>query len=482
MINYNPETVSTDYDMCDRLYFDELTFERVMDIHDLERPHGTVVSVGGQIPNNLALRLDRNKVGILGTKATSIDKAEDRHKFSSIVDALGIDQPKWKELTNFDEVNTFIDQVGFPVLVRPSYVLSGAAMNVCYNHEELTEFLGLAAEVSEKHPVVMSEFMQRCKEIEFDAVADGGEVIAYAISEHIEFAGVHSGDATIQFPPQKLYVETVRRIKKIAKKIAAALEITGPFNIQFLAKDNYIKVIECNLRASRSFPFVSKVLKINMIELATKAMLGLKPTAPRKSAFDLDYVGIKSSQFSFSRLQQADPVLGVDMHSTGEVGCIGDDFNEALLNSLMSVGYEIPKKNILISSGNALQKADLLGACRLLHQRGYNLFATEGTCRYLNENDVPAQRVIWPTEVQDPELASKYRPALEMLANKEIDLLINIPKNFSHKELTNGYHVRRAAIDYNIPLITNARLATAFIRAFCAMSIDDIQIKSWDQY
>lgn len=482
MINYNPETVSTDYDMCDRLYFDELTFERVMDIHDLERPHGTVVSVGGQIPNNLALRLDRNKVGILGTKATSIDKAEDRHKFSSIVDALGIDQPKWKELTNFDEVNTFIDQVGFPVLVRPSYVLSGAAMNVCYNHEELTEFLGLAAEVSEKHPVVMSEFMQRCKEIEFDAVADGGEVIAYAISEHIEFAGVHSGDATIQFPPQKLYVETVRRIKKIAKKIAATLEITGPFNIQFLAKDNYIKVIECNLRASRSFPFVSKVLKINMIELATKAMLGLKPTAPRKSAFDLDYVGIKSSQFSFSRLQQADPVLGVDMHSTGEVGCIGDDFNEALLNSLMSVGYEIPKKNILISSGNALQKADLLGACRLLHQRGYNLFATEGTCRYLNENDVPAQRVIWPTEVQDPELASKYRPALEMLANKEIDLLINIPKNFSHKELTNGYHVRRAAIDYNIPLITNARLATAFIRAFCAMSIDDIQIKSWDQY
>lgn len=482
MINYNPETVSTDYDMCDRLYFDELTFERVMDIHDLERPHGTVVSVGGQIPNNLALRLDRNKVGILGTKATSIDKAEDRHKFSSIVDALGIDQPKWKELTNFDEVNTFIDQVGFPVLVRPSYVLSGAAMNVCYNYEELTEFLGLAAEVSEKHPVVMSEFMQRCKEIEFDAVADGGEVIAYAISEHIEFAGVHSGDATIQFPPQKLYVETVRRIKKIAKKIAAALEITGPFNIQFLAKDNYIKVIECNLRASRSFPFVSKVLKINMIELATKAMLGLKPTAPRKSAFDLDYVGIKSSQFSFSRLQQADPVLGVDMHSTGEVGCIGDDFNEALLNSLMSVGYEIPKKNILISSGNALQKADLLGACRLLHQRGYNLFATEGTCRYLNENDVPAQRVIWPTEVQDPELASKYRPALEMLANKEIDLLINIPKNFSHKELTNGYHVRRAAIDYNIPLITNARLATAFIRAFCAMSIDDIQIKSWDQY
>ncbi len=482
MINYNPETVSTDYDMCDRLYFDELTFERVMDIHDLENPHGTVVSVGGQIPNNLALRLDQNKVNILGTKATSIDKAEDRHKFSSIVDALGIDQPKWKELTNFDEVDQFIEQVGFPVLVRPSYVLSGAAMNVCYNHEELRNFLGLAAEVSEKHPVVMSEFMQRCKEIEFDAVADDGEVIAYAISEHIEFAGVHSGDATIQFPPQKLYVETVRRIKKIAKKIASALEITGPFNIQFLAKDNYIKVIECNLRASRSFPFVSKVLKINMIELATKAMLGLKPAAPRKSAFDLDYVGIKSSQFSFSRLQQADPVLGVDMHSTGEVGCIGDDFNEALLNSMLSVGYEIPKKNILISSGNALQKADLLNACRLLQERGYKLYGTEGSARYLNENGVPAERVIWPTEAQNPELAGKYKAAMDMLSNKELDLVINIPKNFSHKELTNGYYVRRASIDFNIPLITNARLATAFIRAFCAMSIDDIQIKSWDQY
>ena len=482
MINYNPETVSTDYDMCDRLYFDELTFERVMDIHDLENPHGTVVSVGGQIPNNLALRLDQNKVNILGTKATSIDKAEDRHKFSSIVDALGIDQPKWKELTNFDEVDQFIDQVGFPVLVRPSYVLSGAAMNVCYNHEELRNFLGLAAEVSEKHPVVMSEFMQRCKEIEFDAVADNGEVIAYAISEHIEFAGVHSGDATIQFPPQKLYVETVRRIKKIAKKIAAALEITGPFNIQLLAKDNYIKEIECNLRASRSFPFVSKVLKINLIELATKAMLGLKPAAPRKSAFDLDYVGIKSSQFSFSRLQQADPVLGVDMHSTGEVGCIGDDFNEALLNSMLSVGYEIPKKNVLISSGNVLQKADLFNACKLLHERGYNLYATEGTAKYLVENGVPAERVIWPTESQNPELAAKYKAAMDMLANKEIDLVINIPKNFSHGELTNGYHVRRAAIDFNIPLITNARLATAFIRAFCAMSLDDIQIKSWDQY
>ena len=482
MINYNPETVSTDYDMCDRLYFDELTFERVMDIHDLENPHGTVVSVGGQIPNNLALRLDQNKVHILGTTATSIDKAEDRNKFSSIVDRLGIDQPKWKELSTFDEVDKFIEEVGYPVLVRPSYVLSGAAMNVCYNKEELVEFLGLAAEVSEKHPVVISEFMQRCKEIEFDAVADGGEVIAYAISEHVEFAGVHSGDATIQFPPQKLYVETVRRIKKIAKKIASALEITGPFNIQFLAKDNYIKVIECNLRASRSFPFASKVLKINLIELATKAMLGLKPTAPHKSAFDLDYVGIKSSQFSFSRLQLADPVLGVDMHSTGEVGCIGENFNEALLTSLLSVGYEIPQKNVFVSSGDALQKADLLGACQLLHKKGFNLYATEGSCRYLNENGIPATRVIWPSDLDNPELVGKYRPIIDMLQDKEIELVINIPKNFTHKELTNGYKIRRAAIDYNIPLITNARLATAFIRAFCAMSKDDIQIKSWDQY
>ncbi|MBO5193620.1 MAG: ATP-grasp domain-containing protein, partial [Bacteroidales bacterium] len=379
MINYNPETVSTDYDMCDRLYFDELTYERVMDIYELEQPHGMVVSVGGQIPNNLALRLDNSGVNILGTKASSIDKAEDRHKFSSIVDALGIDQPKWKELTTLEDVNAFIDSVGFPVLVRPSYVLSGAAMNVCYNEDELKRFLSLAAEVSKKHPVVISEFMQRCKEIEFDAVADGGEVIAYAISEHIEFAGVHSGDATIQFPPQKLYVETVRRIKKIAKKIAAALEISGPFNIQFLAKENEIKVIECNLRASRSFPFVSKVLKINMIELATKVMLGLKPTAPHKSAFDLDYVGIKSSQFSFPRLQQADPVLGVDMASTGEVGCIGDDFNEALLKSILSVGYRIPEKKILISSGDARQKAEMLPACKLLADNGYTLYATAGT-------------------------------------------------------------------------------------------------------
>ena len=482
MINYNPETVSTDYDMCDRLYFDELTFERVMDIYELEQPHGLIVSVGGQIPNNLALRLDQNGVNILGTKASSIDKAEDRHKFSSIVDVLGIDQPKWKELTTLEDVNSFVDQVGYPVLVRPSYVLSGAAMNVCYNEDELRRFLSLAAEVSQKHPVVISEFMQRCKEIEFDAVADGGEVIAYAISEHIEFAGVHSGDATIQFPPQKLYVETVRRIKKIAKKIAGALEISGPFNIQFLAKENAIKVIECNLRASRSFPFVSKVLKINLIELATKVMLGHHPAAPHKSAFDLDYVGIKASQFSFSRLQQADPVLGVDMASTGEVGCIGDDFNEALLKSVLSVGYTIPEKKILISSGDVMQKADLFGACKLLSGHGYEIYATAGTYRYLTENGVPATRVLWPSECEDMELAGKFKHALKMLQDKEIDLVVNIPKNYTAQEMDNGYKIRRAAIDFNIPLITNARLATAFIRAFCAMGVDDISIKSWDQY
>ncbi len=482
MINYNPETVSTDYDMCDRLYFDELTFERVMDIYELEQPHGVIVSVGGQIPHNLALRPDQSGVRILGTKPSCIDKAEDRHKFSSIVDALGIDQPKWKELTTLDDINSFIDEVGYPVLVRPSYVLSGAAMNVCYNEDELRKFLSLAAEVSKKHPVVVSEFMQRCKEIEFDAVADGGEVIAYAISEHIEFAGVHSGDATIQFPPQKLYVETVRRIKKIAKKIASALEISGPFNIQFLAKDNAIKVIECNLRASRSFPFVSKVLKINLIELATKVMLGLKPAAPRKSAFDLDYVGIKASQFSFSRLQQADPVLGVDMASTGEVGCIGDEFNEALLKSILSVGYSIPEKNVLVSSGDALNKADLLGACRLLVEKGYRLFATGGSYKYLLENGVQAERVLWPSEENDPEKAGKYASALKMLQDREIDLVVNVPKNFTPVELQNGYKIRRAAVDFNIPLITNARLATAFIRAFTSMKMDDIQIKSWDQY
>ena len=482
MINYNPETVSTDYDMCDRLYFDELTYERVMDIYEMEQPHGVIVSVGGQIPNNLALRLDESGVEILGTKATSIDKAEDRHKFSSIVDALAIDQPKWKELTTIDDINAFIDEVGFPVLVRPSYVLSGAAMNVCYNEDELRRFLAMAAEVSQKHPVVVSEFMQRCKEIEFDAVADHGEVIAYAISEHIEFAGVHSGDATIQFPPQKLYIETVRRIKKIAKKIASALEISGPFNIQFLAKENAIKVIECNLRASRSFPFVSKVLKINLIELATRVMLGLKPAPPRKSAFDLDYVGIKASQFSFSRLQQADPVLGVDMASTGEVGCLGDDFNEALLKSILSVGYDIPSKNILLSSGDALNKADLLGACRLLAKNGYTIYATGGSYKYLIENDVPATRVLWPSEEEDPSLKGHFPLALKMLQDKEIDLVVNVPKNFTPVELKNGYMIRRAAVDFNIPLITNARLATAFIRAFCGMSKDEIQIKSWDQY
>ncbi len=482
MINYNPETVSTDYDMCDRLYFDELTYERVMDIYEMEQPHGVIVSVGGQIPNNLALRLDESGVEILGTKASCIDKAEDRHKFSSIVDALGIDQPKWKELTTIDDINAFIDEVGFPVLVRPSYVLSGAAMNVCYNEDELRRFLAMAAEVSQKHPVVVSEFMQRCKEIEFDAVADHGEVIAYAISEHIEFAGVHSGDATIQFPPQKLYIETVRRIKKIAKKIAMALEISGPFNIQFLAKENAIKVIECNLRASRSFPFVSKVLKINLIELAAKVMLGLKPAPPRKSAFDLDYVGIKASQFSFSRLQQADPILGVDMASTGEVGCLGDDFNEALLKSILSVGYDIPSKNILLSSGDALNKADLLGACRLLTKNGYTIYATGGSYKYLIENDVPAVRVLWPSEEDDPSLKGHFPSALKMLQDKEIDLEINVPKNFTPVELKNGYMLRRAAVDFNIPLITNARLATAFVRAFCSMSMDEIQIKSWDQY
>ena len=482
MINYNPETVSTDYDMSDRLYFDELTFERVMDIYELEQPHGLVVSVGGQIPNNLALRLDASGVNILGTKATSIDKAEDRHKFSSIVDALGIDQPKWRELTTLDDVHGFVASVGYPVLVRPSYVLSGAAMNVCYNEDELRRFLSLAAEVSKKHPVVVSEFMQRCKEIEFDAVADNGEIIVYAISEHIEFAGVHSGDATIQFPPQKLYIETVRRIKKIAKKIASALEISGPFNIQFLAKENEIKVIECNLRASRSFPFVSKILKINLIELAAKVMLGLKPAAPHKSAFDLDYVGIKASQFSFSRLHQADPVLGVDMASTGEVGCLGDDFNEALLKSILSVGYRIPERNVLVSSGDALQKADLLNACRMLAANGYMIYATAGTYKYLVENEVSSVRVLWPSECEDPLLGSQFESALKLLQDKKIDLVVNIPKNFSSAELANGYKIRRAAIDFNIPLITNARLATAFIRAFCSMDIEDIQIKSWDQY
>jgi carbamoyl-phosphate synthase large subunit len=482
LINYNPETVSTDYDMCDRLYFDELTFERVMDIIELETPHGVVVSVGGQIPNNLALRLDANNVPILGTKAKDIDKAEDRNKFSSIVDSLGVDQPEWSELTTMDDVDKFISKVGFPVLVRPSYVLSGAAMNVCYDEEQLRRFLSLASEVSQEHPVVISKFMNRCKEIEFDAVADGGEILAYAISEHIEYAGVHSGDATIQFPPQKLYVETVRRIKKIARKIAGALHISGPFNIQFLAKENKIKVIECNLRASRSFPFVSKVLKINFIELATKVMLGKHPAAPQKSAFDLDYVGVKSSQFSFARLEEADPMLGVDMSSTGEVGCIGDNLDEALLKSILSVGNTIPEKKILLSTGDPLQKADMLTACRLLAEKGYELYATSGTYKYFIENSIPCKRVLWPSEASNASMKSLFPSALDMIKNKEVDMVINIPKNFSEEELSNGYHIRRSAIDSNIPLFTNARLATAFIKAFCSMSMDDIQIKSWDEY
>ena len=476
MINYNPETVSTDYDMCDRLYFDELTFERVMDILELENPHGVILSTGGQIPNNLATRLDEQHVSILGTTADSIDNAEDRHKFSSMLDSLGIDQPRWRELTSLADIYDFVKEVGYPVLVRPSYVLSGAAMNVCSNNAELEQFLQLAANVSKKHPVVVSEFIQHAKEIEMDAVARNGEIIIYAISEHIEFAGVHSGDATIQFPPQKLYVETVRRIKKVAGQIAQALNISGPFNIQFLAKNNDIKVIECNLRASRSFPFVSKVLKINFIELATKVMMGLPVEKPGKNEFDLDYVGIKASQFSFSRLQKADPVLGVDMASTGEVGCLGLDTSEAILKAMLSVGYQIPKKNILLSTGSAKQKADMLEAAQLLHEKGYSLFATGGTHQFLTDNGIPAVKVYWPSE-------SDHEPqALEMLHNKQIDLVVNIPKNLTQKELDNGYKIRRAAIDFNIPLITNARLASAFIEAFCSLNIDDIQIKSWDEY
>jgi len=482
MINYNPETVSTDYDICDRLYFDELTFERVMDIYEMEHPHGLVVSVGGQIPNNLALRLASHNVPILGTKAEDIDKAEDRHKFSSIIDAIGVDQPAWSELTTMDDIQKFIDRVGYPVLVRPSYVLSGAAMNVCHDEIELKTYLSLAVEVSQKHPVVVSQFMQRCKEIEFDAVADGGEILAYAISEHVEYAGVHSGDATIQFPPQKLYVETVRRIKKISHKIAEALNISGPFNIQFLAKENEIKVIECNLRASRSFPFVSKVLKINFIELATKVILGEHPAAPQKSAFDLDYVGIKSSQFSFARLAEADPVLGVDMASTGEVGCLGYDFNEALLKSAMSVGNIIPAKGILLSTGDPLQKADMLEACRLLSEHGYKLYATSGTFKYLVENSIPSTKVLWPSECSNPNLGGHFKPAMELIQNKEVDMVVTILKDYSTTQRSDGYSIRRAAIDFNVPLFTNARLATAFIKSFCSMKADDIQIKSWDEY
>jgi carbamoyl-phosphate synthase large subunit len=476
MINYNPETVSTDYDMCDRLYFDELTFERVMDIIDLEQPHGTILSVGGQIPNNLATKLDDQGVNILGTSAQCIDNAEDRHKFSAMLDRLGIDQPRWRELTSMDDIHSFIDEVGFPVLVRPSYVLSGAAMNVCSNNDELERFLRLAANVSKDHPVVVTEFIQNAKEIEMDAVANNGEIVAYAISEHIEFAGVHSGDATIQFPPQKLYVETMRRIKKVSSQIAKALQITGPFNIQYLAKNNDIKVIECNLRASRSFPFVSKVLKINFIDLATQAMLGLPVEKPAKSAFDLDYVGIKASQFSFSRLQGADPVLGVDMSSTGEVGCIGTDTSEAVLKSMLSVGQRIPQKGILMSTGTARQKADTLEAAQMLHAKGYKIYATAGTHRFLNDNGIPAVLVYWPSQ---PDMQPQ---ALDLLHSHDIDMVVNIPKNLTSTELSNGYKIRRAAIDLNVPLLTNARLASAFIRAFTTLTLDDIQILSWDEY
>lgn len=476
MINYNPETVSTDYDMCDRLYFDELTFERVMDIIDLETPHGTTLSTGGQIPNNLAMKLDAQKVKILGTQAIDIDHAEDRHKFSAMLDELGIDQPAWRELTSMDDIHSFIEDVGYPVLVRPSYVLSGAAMNVCSNDEELERFLQLAANVSKEHPVVVSAFIQNAKEIEWDSVAQDGEIKLYAISEHIEFAGVHSGDATIQFPPQKLYVETIRRIKKISSKIAKALHISGPFNIQYLAKNNEIKVIECNLRASRSFPFVSKVSKINFIDLATKVMLGIPVEKPNSNVFDLDYVGIKASQFSFSRLQGADPVLGVDMSSTGEVGCLGESTSEALMTSMLSVGHRIPKKGVLLSTGSAKQKADLLESAHRLHKKGYQLYATAGTHRYLNDNGIPAILVHWPSE------ADKEPQALDLLHRKQIDFVVNIPKNLTSNELTNGYKIRRAAVDLNVPLITNARLASAYIRAFCDLTVDDIEIKSWDEY
>ena len=476
MINYNPETVSTDYDMCDRLYFDELTFERVLDILDLECPYGVVVSTGGQIPNNLAMRLDAENVNLLGTQAKYIDNAEDREKFSAMLNRIGVDQPEWSALTSMEDIQEFIERVGFPVLVRPSYVLSGAAMNVCSNQEELERFLRLAANVSKKHPVVVSRFMQHAKEVEMDAVAKDGEIIAYAISEHIEFAGVHSGDATIQFPPQKLYVETARRIKKISKQIAKELHISGPFNIQYLARENDIKVIECNLRASRSFPFVSKVLKINLIELATRIMLGLPVEKPAKSLFDLDYVGIKASQFSFNRLQKADPVLGVDMASTGEVGCLGEDSRTALLKAMLSVGHRIPGKNILLSTGDGKQKAEMLTASMMLVKHGYRIFATPGTSRYLTSNGVENTMVYWPSEApQQPQ-------ALDMLHNKEIEMVVNVPKNLSTGELTNGYKIRRAAIDLNVPLITNARLASAFIYAFCTVKMDELEIKSWQEY
>ena len=476
MINYNPETVSTDYDMCDRLYFDELTFERVMDIIDAENPHGVIVSTGGQIPNNLAMYLDEENVPILGTAAKDIDNAEDRAKFSSMLTENGINQPEWSALTSMDDIDRFVDRVGFPVLVRPSYVLSGAAMNVCSNKDELTRFLQLAANVSEDHPVVVSKFIEHAKEIEMDAVAQDGEIMAYAISEHIEFAGVHSGDATIQFPPQKLYVETVRRIKRISRQIAKKLHINGPFNIQYMARENDILVIECNLRASRSFPFVSKVLKLNFIDLATKIMLGVPVEKPNKNLFDLDYVGIKASQFSFNRLQKADPVLGVDMSSTGEVGCLGDDTSTALLKSMLSVGQRIPKKTVLLSTGGAKQKAEMLDAAKMLRQHGYELYATVGTSKYLTENGIENTLVYMPSD------EGKQPQALALLHGKKIDMVVNMPKDLTPRELTNGYKIRRAAIDLNIPLITNSRLASAFIHAFCNVGLDDIDIKAWGEY
>ena len=476
MINYNPETVSTDYDTCDRLYFDELTFERVMDVYDLENPHGVVVSMGGQIPNNLAMKLDGQNVPILGTSAKKIDNAEDREKFSSLLDDLGVDQPRWARLSTIEEIHKFVDEVGYPVLIRPSYVLSGAAMNVVSNPDQLEHFLEMAANVSKEHPVVVTEFIEQAKEIEIDAVANKGEMVAYAISEHVEFAGVHSGDATIVFPPQKLYVETIRRVKKIARQIAKGLEITGPFNMQFLAKDNDIKVIECNLRASRSFPFVSKVMKLNLIEIATKVMLGIDVPKPDKSLFELDYVGVKAPQFSFARLLKADPVLGVDMSSTGEVGCIGETYYEAILKAMLSVGYNFPKKNILISSGPSRGKLELLNSARMLVEKGYNIFATEGTHKFFRDNGIANTLVHWPDE------ADQSPNTIEMIKNKEIDLVVNIPKNHTNRELKNGYNIRRSSIDYNIPLITNARVASAFLYGICKYSIDDVQIKSWDEY
>ncbi|MGI6572848.1 MAG: carbamoyl-phosphate synthase (glutamine-hydrolyzing) large subunit [Fermentimonas sp.] len=475
MINYNPETVSTDYDMCDRLYFDELTFERVLDVVDIEQPKGVVVSVGGQIPNNLAMKLHRQNVPILGTSPVSIDRAENRHKFSAMLDELGIDQPRWKEMSSFEEIDAFINEVGFPVLIRPSYVLSGAAMNVCYTKEQVHTFLKLAVNVSKEFPVVVSSFLQNAKEIEFDAVAKKGEVVEYAISEHVEFAGVHSGDATLVFPAQKVYFETLRRVKRISKRIARELNISGPFNIQYLAKNNEIKVIECNLRASRSFPFVSKVLKHNFIDTATRVMLDAPYSVPESSAFDLDYIGVKASQFSFSRLHNADPVLGVDMASTGEVGCIGDDFSEAILKALLSVGYHIPKKGVLISSGEMKSKVDLLEACKLLGEKGYDIYASHGTCKFLNDNGIKATDVNWPDEEGDNNIQ-------QMIADRRFDLIINIPKDVTQRELTNGYIIRRGAVDHNVPLITNARLASAFITAFCTMTLEDMQIKSWDEY